>query len=151
MMTDALLAILHHIAVVSLIVILAMEFALVQPGLSGRTLDRVARLDRAYGLIAVIVIAIGISRVVFGLKGWDAYATNWAFWGKMASIAAIAVLSVPPTLRFIAWQREARQAGQGHVVPAGEIAAVRRCLHLQLALLVPVLVFAAVMARGIGY
>ena len=38
MLTDLILAILHHLAIVSLIVLLAFEFALLKPGLSAKDL-----------------------------------------------------------------------------------------------------------------
>ena len=81
---DLLLAILHHLLVFSLAGILAAEWVLVRPGLSGRSLQLLGRIDGAYGGIAMAVIAVGICRVIFGLKGWEYYVSNHAFWGKMA-------------------------------------------------------------------
>src|SRR5262245_46894286 len=67
MLTDLILAILHHVAIVTLIVLLAFEFALLRPGLSVSDLRRLIHVDAAYGATAGLVIAIGISRLVWGL------------------------------------------------------------------------------------
>jgi putative membrane protein len=145
---DLLLAILHHLLVFSLAGMFAAEWFLIRPGLSGPNLQLLARIDGAYGRVAMAVIAVGVCRVIFGLKGWEYYVSNHAFWGKMAAFVAVALLSIRPTMRIIAWRKVAGDAG---VVPDSEISAVRSWLKGQIAFLALILVFAAMMARGIGY
>jgi putative membrane protein len=140
---DLLLAILHHFLVFTLAGLLAAEFALVRPGLSGPGLGLLGRIDGAYGGIAMAIIVVGICRVLFGLKGWEYYVTNHAFWGKMIAFVIVGLLSIRPTMRIIAWRR----SGTG-VMPDGEIAAVRSWLKGEIFFLALVLVFAATMARG---
>ena len=111
---DLLLAILHHFLVFTLAGMLAAEFVLVRPGLSGASLGVLGRIDGAYGGVAMAIIVVGICRVLFGLKGWEYYVTNHAFWGKMAAFVIVGLLSIRPTMRIIAW----RQSGTG-VVPEG--------------------------------
>jgi putative membrane protein len=146
METDLILAVLHHLAIVSLIVLLAMEFALLRPGLSGDALRRLARIDMAYGIMAGIVIVVGICRVVWGVKGADFYLHNPWFWVKMASFAAIGLLSVPPTIALLKWRR-ALAADAGFVAPGESVARMRRFLHAEVTLLALVAAFAAAMAR----
>ena len=142
---DLLLAILHHFLVFSLAGILAAELALVRPGLTGSSLGLLGRIDGAYGGVAMAVIVVGICRVLVGLRGWEYYVSNHAFWGKMAAFVIVGLLSIRPTMRIIAWRR----SGTG-VVPEGEIRAVRSWIKGEVFFLALVLIFAAAMARGIG-
>jgi putative membrane protein len=142
---DLLLAILHHVLVFSLAGMLAAELALVRPGLSGTGLSVLGRIDGAYGGVAMAIIVVGVCRVLFGLRGWEYYVSNHAFWGKMIAFVAVGLLSIRPTMRIIAWRR----SGTG-VVPEGEIRTVRAWIKGELAFLALILVFAAAMARGIG-
>ena len=108
-----------------------------------------ARIDRFYGVLAMLVIVVGIGRVMFGLKGWEYYVYNWAFWAKMAAFAAVGLLSIVPTMRFIAWTRPGRRPR--FRVPDAELAAVRRFMRAEVVFFLLIPIFAAMMARGIGY
>src|ERR1700744_366583 len=101
MLSDLILAILHHLAVVILIVLIAVELGLLKPGLSVRDLRMLAIADAGYGAMAGLVIAIGICRVIWGIKGADFYLSNPWFWAKMAAFALIGLLSIPPTLAIL--------------------------------------------------
>lgn len=147
---DLLLAILHHFLVFALAAALAMEIALVRPGLRDGQLALLAWIDRAYGSIAGAVVLVGIARVAFGLKGWEYYVWYWVFWAKMLAFAAIGLLSTLPTRRIIGWRRSA-VAGPGFVVAEAEIGAVRSYLFAEVFCLALVLAFAAAMARNVGY
>lgn len=108
MLTDLIPAILHHLAIVTLIVLLAVEFALLRPGLSADDVRRLANVDTAYGGAAGLVIVIDICRVIWGAKGADFYLSNPWFWAKMTSFAVIGLLSIPPTLALFRWRRTSR-------------------------------------------
>lgn len=147
--TDLLLAILHHLLVFSLAGIIGAEFVLVRGDPSQTTIARLVRIDRHYGLVAALIILVGIGRVVYGLKGWEFYAYNWVFWAKMIAFLAVGLLSIRPTLRFIAWHRRAI-TDPGFLVPAAEIASVRGAVRTQAVIFLLIPVFAAAMARGYG-
>ena len=149
MITDLLLAIAHHFLFFGLAAALVAEAVLVRPGLGRDELKRLSRIDAVYGVLAVGLIAVGISRVFWGLKGWDYYAGNHAFWGKMAAFVAVALLSAVPTLRILRWRRAAA-ASADYTVPDAEIRPLRLYMHAQLTLFLVILAFAAMMARGIG-
>jgi putative membrane protein len=149
MPTDLILAILHHVAIVTLIVLLAFEFALLRPGLSVSDLRRLINVDAAYGATAGLVIAIGISRLVWGLKGADFYLANIWFWAKMASFASIGLLSIPPTMKLLGWRRALKQDPAFQPPPA-DVARLRGFVHAEMGLLVLVVAFAATMARYSG-
>lgn len=143
-MTDLILAILHHVAVFALVATLAMEGVM----LTAPSVDvgRLARLDARFGMTAMLVIAIGVSRVVWGGKGWAFYAENPFFWGKMACFVAIGLLSIGPTVMFLKW-RKAAAADAGFAPPADQLKRARLLVGFQALLLVPLLAFAAAMAR----
>ena len=147
MLTDLILAILHHLAIVTLIVLLAFEFALLRPGITPENLGRVTKVDAAYGAAAALVIVIGVCRVIWGFKGADYYLSNPWFWAKMASFAAIGLLSVPPTLALLRWRKRAKQDA-AFLPPQEEIAGLRRFVHAEVGLLALVVAFAAAMARN---
>ena len=149
MIADLHLAIAHHLLVFALVAIFAMQLATVRPGLDGARVTRLAAIDGAYGALALAVVAVGFARAVYGLKGWDYYSTYWVFWTKVGLFLLVGLLSIRPTLRFQQWRRAARGDAR-YVVPATEIAAARRMLHLEAVPLALIPIVAAMLARGIG-
>jgi putative membrane protein len=150
MYTDLLLAIAHHLLVFALAGVIAVESMLIQQELSARAIGMLARIDRSYGVIAMLIIIIGICRVLFGLKGWEFYVYNWAFWAKMAAFAGVGLLSIQPTMRFIAWNKALSRDGAFRV-PDAELATARRFMRAEVVVFLLIPIFAAIMARGIGY
>lgn len=149
MVLDFALAVLHHLLVFALFGVFVAEMVSVRPGLSGAGIGRLARVDAVYGALALAVIAVGVLRVIYGLKGWEYYAANHSFWGKMMSFLVVGLLSIPPSIRIGRW-RKAQRADAGYVVPDAEVRSLRRFLHAEAVFFIPILVFAAAMARGIG-
>jgi len=148
-MLDLILAIAHHLAVFTLVALFAAEFALLRPGIEGKRLAQLGRIDGAYGAMAGLVILIGITRVIFGSAGWEYYVGNWAFWVKMAAFVAMGLLSIKPTMAFVAWRKQA--ATNPNFVPADdEVRGLRRFVHLQAAALLSIPVFAAMIPRIYG-
>jgi len=146
---DLILAIAHHLVVFLLVAIFAAEFALLRPGLAGARVGQLARIDATYGGVATLVIVIGVLRVIFGASGWEYYVANYAFWAKMAAFLVMGLLTIQPTLAIRRWDKAGR-TDAGYAIPAAEIAASRRYVHLQAGVLVLIPVFAAAMARGYG-
>ena len=150
MTLDLVLAILHHLAVFAVVALLAAQLVLVRPGLGVDTVRRLARLDGAYGGLAMVVLAAGFSRAIWGLKGWEYYSTYWLFWVKVGAFVLVGLLSVVPTLRFRRWL-SAAAGDHAYAVPAGEVATVRRWMHVEAAVLLLIPVIAAMLARNVGY
>jgi len=150
MLTDLILAILHHLAIVCLIVLLALEFALLRPDITSENLRRLAKMDVAYGATAMLVIVIGVCRVIWGIKGADFYLSNPWFWAKMASFAGVGLLSIPPTLALLKWRKALKQ-DVGFLPPQNDVARLRVFVHAEVALLGLVVIFAAAMARYGGF
>ena len=146
---DLLLAIAHHLAVFTLVGLFAAEFTLLRPGLSGPRIGQLARLDAAYGGVAGLVIVVGILRVIFGAAGWEYYAGNHAFWGKMVAFVIMGLLTIPPTLAIRKWQH-GFAADAAYSPASADVARNRRYLHIQAGFLLLIPIFAAAMARGYG-
>lgn len=139
----ALFAFLHHVAAFTLVAALVVEFVLIRGELTPALARKLARVDMILGISAVVLLAVGLVRVFhFEPKGAAFYTHNLAFIAKLGLFIAVALLSIYPTVKFLAW----RKAPDPASVPA-----VRRILHLELVGVVLILLFAALMARGIGY
>lgn len=102
---DWALASAHHLAVFTLAAILALELALTALDLDAPMVRRLSRIDAWYGVMAAVVLAAGIARVILGSKGSGYYVANAFFWTKMALFAAFGPISIAPTLRYAAWPR----------------------------------------------
>ena len=143
-MLDLVLAVCHHLLIFALFGILVGELVAVRRGMEPAAVASVARIDLWYGVLAGLILAVGFSRAVFAAKGWFYYEHNGFFWAKITAFGLVGLVSVPPTIAFIGWRR-------GAVSPTdAQIAGVRRCLWIELALFALLPVFAAAMARGYG-
>ena len=145
MTLDAVLAIGHHLAVFGILGVLVAEAVLVRPGVDPAAVQRVGRIDSAYGMLAAAVLAVGGARVAWGAKPASFYLENPVFWAKMNGFLVIGLLSIWPTIRFIRWRR------REDAPPEGEVRTVQRLVHLQLGLFFALPALAALMARGIGH
>jgi putative membrane protein len=143
-MLDLLLACLHHLLIFALFATLLTEFLLLRPGFDSKTLQRVARVDLLYGVLAAVLLVVGFSRAVFAAKGWFYYAHNMWFHAKLAAFVLIGILSIAPTRAILRWQRS------GSLPDAAAVKAVRRLFHYELTLFLLMPLFAAAMARGYG-
>lgn len=146
---DLLLACLHHLAVFTLAGIIAAEFILLRPDVSGSRLIQLASADRAYGVVAGLVVVAGLLRVYYGAVGPQYYFGNWVFGLKMAAFVGVGLLSIAPTLAILGW-RKAAKADPNFVPDAVAVGRARRFLHAEIGLLTLIPLFAAAMARGYG-
>ena len=146
LLTDALLAIAHHLLVFALAVVLTMEIMVTRRDLAGSRLSYLSRLDIAFGAIAVGVLVIGIGRVLYGLKGPEYYVINEFFWAKMGAFLGVGLLSIIPTVTIIRWRGATRADPEFRPQPA-EVMTVRRFMHAEAMLFAFIPVFAALMAR----
>jgi putative membrane protein len=150
-MLDLVLAIVHHLVVFGIAAVLAAELALMRPGaMSPQTVRLLGRFDAFYGGLALAILVVGFARVWFGAKGADFYLHNPVFWAKIGAFGIVGLISIKPTMRILAWQKLAQQDA-AFVPPAPEIGALRRMLLAEIHVFALVPVFAAIMARGIGY
>jgi putative membrane protein len=145
-LTDFVLASLHHLLVFGLVSMLVAESVLLRGTLDRASLGRLAGIDMGYGMTAMALIAMGIARVAFGIKGHDFYLHNPWFHAKMGAFVLVGLLSILPTMRFLRW-RKALAANPIFLPDAAETARMRAIVRFELILLAAIFVLAAAMAR----
>jgi putative membrane protein len=145
LMLDAVLASVHHLFVFSLVAVLFAELVLASSPPDAARLRQLGRLDSAYGLLSMGIIAAGFLRAAYGAKGWSFYAHNPVFWTKIGIFVAVGLLSAVPTVRLVRW----RKAG---VVPdAAAMRSTRQWMVAEVSLVAAIPVIAVLMARGVGH
>lgn len=147
MTLETLLAAFHILAILTLVVFISSAAALCRPEwFNGAVLERLARIDRIYGIVALLVLLSGLARTFWGMKGMDWYWSAPLLHLKLTLFVIVALVSIKPTLTILRWRRDFRQTG---ALPAPEaILRTRRLMMLQ-AHAIPVIAIAAVFfARG---
>jgi len=127
---------------------LVVEFVLIKDEITLRTAQRLLRIDAAFGISAGVVLVVGILRVIFFEKGTDYYLHSLPFFVKISLFVILGLLSIYPTVKFMAWRPAVKQ-GQPPVVDAGTLRTLRRVLHIELAGVALLILMAAMMARGV--
>jgi len=148
MWTDFILAAIHHVLVFSLFAILVMEIVYAKPGIDAATLKRVGMIDGMYGVVSTLVLVVGFARAIWGLKGWDYYEGNILFWVKIAMFVTVGLLSVPPTIAFLKWNKRVR-ANPADLPSDAEVKSMRKFLHMETAVIILIPVVAAALAHGL--
>jgi len=139
---SAFMAFLHHVAAFALVAALVVEFVLIRDELNARTVRRLAAADAVLGLSAGALLVVGLLRVFYFEKGAAYYFHNAAFIAKLALFALVAALSIYPTIKFLSWRKG---------IDPASVPAIRRLVHLELVGVAFILLFAALMADGIGF
>ncbi|MFZ4288365.1 DUF2214 family protein [Variovorax sp. HJSM1_2] len=149
MTIEALLAYAHFLAILTMVVFLSSEAALCRPEwLNAAVVERLARLDAVYGGAAVAVLATGLARVWWGMKG-----SAW-YWGqpllhvKLTLFVIVGLMSIVPTLRFIRWRKTLHASGA--LPEEAEIRSTRKLVMVEAHLLVLIPLAAVFLARGLG-
>jgi putative membrane protein len=139
-------AFLHHVAAFALVAAVVVEFVLIRDDLNARTVRRLQLADMIVGLSAGAVLIAGLLRVFYFEKGASFYFHSATFITKLALFVLVALLSIYPTVKFLSWTKGEAPSGD-----AGTLRAIRMLIHLELVGIVLILLFAALMARGIGF
>ena len=147
MLPTTLFASLHHLLAFLVVGLLAIEIALLKPGIGGAHLRLIGKIDLAYGAGFGVLVLIGLARVFWFEKGAEFYADSLAFWAKMVALALVTGLSLPPTFRYLRWGRTLR-ADAGFRPEPAEVLTLRLWLWAEVAMLALVPALAALMARG---
>jgi putative membrane protein len=150
MLTDAVLAFLHFLAIFVLITLMAAEAVVLRPDLmTPATVRRLSLYDLFYFLSAMVVLATGLLRLFYGAKGTAFYLHNPWFHAKITVFVVIALCSLPPTFAISRWRKQARLLPDFVPTPA-EIKKARRWVMIEAHLLILLPLCAVMMARGIG-
>jgi len=148
-MAAALTAYLHYLAMIAIAVVLVGQRMLCVPGLAGRQMHLLARLDLLYLGAVVLALGSGVARVIWFGKGAGFYLYNPVFYIKLALFVAMGLLSISPTRQYLRWLRGVGADGRSAAADY-EVVRVQRYLVAQLVLFVFIPLMAALMARGIG-
>jgi putative membrane protein len=142
-----LFAFLHHLAAFTLVGALAIEFVLIKQELTVATARKLAVTDAVLGAAAGVLFIAGLLRVFYFEKGAAYYFHSHAFLTKFSLFVIVALLSIVPTIEFLSWRKAVKQ-GQVPVVSAARLKRTRMVIHMELAGIVFILLFAAIMAKG---
>ncbi len=146
---DAILAILHDLAMIALVGLLFVEFTLLRGSLDDHGLRRLRRIEALTLLSLVAVVVVGLARLAWGIVPADAYLGNAYFWFKMAVLGFVVLLALLPMRDSARWQR-ALAVDPSYRPPVGEVTQARRALTVELMVLPLVPIAAVLMARGFG-
>ena len=146
---EPLFAFLHFLSILALAGALAAEWVLCNEHLQPGHVRLLVRVDLAYLLAAIAVVATGLVRFVWFAKGPGFYLSNPIFHLKIALFIAVGLISVAPTLQFIRWNRALKE-GRTRVVSGAEIRRTRRFLGLEFLLFAFIPLTAVSMARGLS-
>jgi len=147
---STLFAFLHHLAAFTLVACLAIEFVLIRGELGREGARRLQRVDMLFGISSGVLLLVGLLRVFYFEKGAEYYLHSWPFLAKLVLFLVVGLLSIPPTLEFLSWNRLLRE-GQVPTLSEERRRRLRRFMHLELMAIVLILGCAALMARGIGH
>jgi putative membrane protein len=142
-------AFLHHVAAFALFAAVVVEFLLLRDRLSLESARKLLRADMVLGLAAAVVFVVGLLRVFYFEKGATYYFHTWTFHAKLGLFILLALMSIVPTLEFLAWRKPVSE-GRIPTVSDEKMRRLRAIVHAEMAGVVLILLFAAMMARGVG-
>ena len=146
---NSLFAFLHHIAAFALVAALVVEFVLIRDELSAKSARKILVADLALGVSATVILVVGLLRVFYFEKGASYYFQNTSFIAKLTLFVLVALLSAYPTIQFLSWRGAVKRQQPPNVSPQ-KLRAIRAVIHWELAGVVFIILFAVLMARGIG-
>ena len=149
MTLEAILAYLHLLAILTMVVFIASEAALCRvEWLNAAVVERLAKVDMVYGSAAIAVLATGVARTWWGIKGTAWYWTNPLLHLKLTLFIIVGVISIFPTLTYSRWRKALRSSGS---LPAeAEIRKTRKLVMIQAHVIAVIPLAAVFLARGFG-
>lgn len=144
MTSDLLIRYLHFLGIFVIFAVVLVHHLFLKGEVPRALLIRAHRLDAAYGVASVVVLATGLLQWFSGSKPAVFYTSNPVFHAKVTLFLLIGLASVYPTVFLF---KQKRGAPDDLVpVPKGLI----HCLRIELLLLVILPLLAVIMAKGIG-
>ena len=149
MTLEAILAYLHILAILTMVVFVSSEAALCRgEGMNAAVVERLGRVDRIYGIAAIAVLATGVARTWWGMKGTAWYWTNPLLHTKLTLFIIVGLLSIRPTLTYSRWRKALRSSG---ALPAeAEVRKTRKQVMVQAHIIALIPLAAVFLARGFG-
>jgi putative membrane protein len=148
MLLEAFLAYFHIAAILAVVVFLTSEAALCRPEwMNPAVVRRLARVDFIYMLAAMALLATGLARTWWGMKGTAWYWHQPLLHLKLTLFVVIGLLSIQPTRMFTRWRKQLDANG---ALPAPEeVRTARRWIMIEAHLLALVPLAATLLARGV--
>ena len=147
MALEAILAYLHLLAILTMVVFIASEAALCRiEWLNAKVVERLVRLDAIYAGAAVAVLATGVARTIWGVKGTAWYWTNPLLHIKLTLFVVVALLSIGPTRSYLRWRKRLR--AEGTLPTEAEVRKTRKLVMIEAHLIALVPLAAVFLARG---
>ena len=150
MFAAGLIAFGHFLAFFALTAALVLQIALLKASPDIETAKRIQRADRAYGLMAMLILVFGFLRVFYFEKGSDYYFDNTFFWIKIALFVGVDLMSIRPTITYLRWGKEIKQ-GIAPTFSESDSEKIRQLLHYQLMTIAAIIFCASMMAKGFGF
>lgn len=148
MLLESLLAYAHFVAILSVVVFITSEAALCRAEwLNAAVVRRLARVDVIYLVAALAVLATGLARTWWGMKGMGWYWQQPLLHLKLTLFVVIGLISIQPTLAFRRWVRQLDT--HGTLPDASEVSRVRRLVMIQAHIMVLIPLAGSLLARGI--
>jgi putative membrane protein len=149
MMDSALIAFGHFLAFFALTAALVLQIALLTDSPTIEVAKRIQRADRAYGLMAILLLLMGFLRVFYFEKGAEYYFGNTYFIVKLGLFIFIGLMSIYPTITYLHWNKNIRE-GKAPEFSVPAASKLRKVLHYQLIGIIGVIFCASMMAHGLG-
>lgn len=147
MTLEAVLASAHLVAILALVTFMSSQAALCRiEWMSAAVVERLVRLDVIYQITVVTLLASGLARIFWGIKGSAWYWSQPLLHAKLTLVLVMLLLSIAPTLAFRRWRRALR--ANGSLPGAVEVRKARRLIMVQSHILPVVAVLAVFWARG---
>lgn len=146
---EAILAYLHLLAILTMVVFISSEAALCRvQWLNAAVVERLAKVDLVYGIAAIMVLATGVARTVWGVKGTSWYWTNPLLHVKLTLFIVVGVISIFPTMTYFRWRKALRATGA--LPTEADIQKTRKLVMVQAHLIALIPLVAVFLARGFG-
>ncbi|MBB3180713.1 DUF2214 family protein [Variovorax sp. Sphag1AA] len=149
MTLEAILAYLHILAILTMVVFISSEAALCRvEWMNAAVVERLSRVDMVYGIAAIAVLATGIARTWWGMKGTAWYWTNPLLHLKLTLFIIVGLLSIRPTMTYSRWRKALRSNG---ALPAeADVRKTRKQVMVQAHIIALIPLAAVFLARGFG-
>lgn len=147
-MTSLALAAIHLLSLALGVALLVLRGKTLEQVKDEKALERVFVWDNLYGILALFWIGSGLLRAFGGFeKGTDYYLSNHVFWTKLLFVLLLLGFETPILAALIRFrvQRSKKQAVDLSGVPR-----LVRLHWLELGSIVPIVLAATLMARGVG-
>jgi putative membrane protein len=114
--------------------------------MNAKVVERLAKVDRIYGIAAGAVLLTGIARTWWGVKGTSWYWHQPLLHLKLGLFIAVGLMSIKPTIMFIRWNKSLR--ANGALPSDAEVKTARKWVMIQAHIIALIPLAAVFLARG---